>query len=129
MLVGYMCSIDTNCIFNNSYKDNINMKANKASEKIQKVKKVDLDKEFEKYCANLYLIDFENEPYAELFECAKYFFELGLNASNPLTWEDMKLIWNITDELDNMPEEEFYKEVLKRFKAQKGEQGYGDCII
>ena len=42
------------------------------------VKEVDLDKEFDKYCANLYLIDLENEPYAELFECAKYFFELGL---------------------------------------------------
>ena len=42
--------------------------------------------------------------------------------SNPLTWEDIKLIWNITDEMDNMPEEEFYKEVLNRFKAQKGEE-------
>lgn len=42
------------------------------------VKEVDLDKEFDKYCDNLYLIDLENEPYAELFECAKYFFELGL---------------------------------------------------
>ena len=52
---------------------------------------------------------------------AKHFFELGVNASNPLTWEDIKLIWNITDEMDNIPEEEFYKEVLKRFKAQKGE--------
>ena len=42
------------------------------------VKEVDLDKEFDKYCDNLYLIDLENEPYAELFECAKHFFELGL---------------------------------------------------
>ena len=39
-----------------------------------------------------------------------------------LTWEDVKLIWNITDEMDNMPEEEFYQEVLKRFKAQKVEE-------
>ena len=53
---------------------------------------------------------------------AKHFFELGMNAGNPLTWEDVKLIWNITDEMDNMPEEEFYKEVLKRFKAQKEEK-------
>lgn len=44
------------------------------------VKRVDLDEEFDKYCDNLYLIDLENEPYAELFECAKHFFELGLNA-------------------------------------------------
>lgn len=36
-----------------------------------------------------------------------------------LTWGDMKLIWNITDEMDNMPEEEFYQEVLKRFKKLK----------
>ena len=36
-----------------------------------------------------------------------------------LTWEDMKLIWNITDEMNNMPEEEFYQEVLKRFKDFK----------
>lgn len=37
-----------------------------------------------------------------------------------LTWEDIKLIWNITDELENMSEEEFYNEVLKRFKEKKG---------
>lgn len=44
------------------------------------VKETDLDKEFDRYCDNLYLIDLENEPYAELFECAKHFFELGLKA-------------------------------------------------
>lgn len=44
------------------------------------VKEVDLDEEFDRYCGNLYLIDLENEPYAELFECAKHFFELGLKA-------------------------------------------------
>ncbi len=65
-------------------------------------------------------VDYKLIPSAE--KIAKHFFELGLNASNPLTWEDIKLIWNITDEMDNMPEEEFYKEVLKRFKAQKGEK-------
>lgn len=37
-----------------------------------------------------------------------------------LTWKDMKLIWNITDELDDMPEEEFYQEVLNRFNKIKG---------
>lgn len=46
------------------------------------VKEVDLDEEFDKYCDNLYLIDLENEPYAELFECAKHFFELGMAVSN-----------------------------------------------
>jgi hypothetical protein len=44
------------------------------------VKEVDLDKEFDKYCDNLYFIDLENEPYEELFECAKHFFELGIRA-------------------------------------------------
>lgn len=44
------------------------------------VKEVDLDAEFDKYCETLYLIDLENEPYAELFECAKHFYELGLKS-------------------------------------------------
>ena len=86
------------------------------------VKEVDLDyikKELDE------LIRF-NKPdgnfgWGTLYNVATHFFELGVNASNPLTWKDMKLIWNITDEMDNMPEEEFYKEVLKRFKVQKGE--------
>ena len=50
---------------------------------------------------------------------AKHFFELGLRST--ITEEDCKLIWNIGDEIPNMPEEEFFKELLKRFKAQKGE--------
>jgi len=37
-----------------------------------------------------------------------------------LTWKDIKLIWNITDEMDNMPEEEFYQEVLNQFNKLKG---------
>lgn len=47
-----------------------------------KVKEVNLDEEFDKYCETLYLIDLENDPYAELFECAKHFFELGLKSKN-----------------------------------------------
>ena len=57
-----------------------------------------------------------------LYNIATHFFELGLNASNPLTWEDVKLIWTIGDEIPYMPEEDFFKELLKRFKAQKGEK-------
>ena len=38
-----------------------------------------------------------------------------------LTEEDMKLVWNLGDEIPYMPEEEFYKELLKRYKAKKGE--------
>jgi len=58
----------------------------------------------------------------EMINFAKHFFELGVNASNPLTWEDVKLIWTIGDEIPYMPEEDFFKELLKRFKAQKGEK-------
>lgn len=50
---------------------------------------------------------------------AKHFFELGLRST--ITEEDCKLIWNIGDEIPNMPEEEFFKELLKRYKAKKGE--------
>lgn len=62
-------------------------------------------------------------------DIAKHFFELGVNASNPLTWEDIENIITISYKLDK--EEEIsgkyaklmthYQEVLKRFKAQKGE--------
>jgi hypothetical protein len=78
------------------------------------VKEVDLEAELHKFII-------EYGPVADLEKCAKHFFKLGIQTSNPLTWKDIKLIWNITDEMDNMPEEMFYTEVLKRFKAQKGE--------
>lgn len=62
---------------------------------------------------------------------AKHFFELGLRASNQLTWEDIDLILDITDQianddsmeekLNNMSQEEYCTEVLKRFKEQKEE--------
>lgn len=56
----------------------------------------------------------------EILKFAKHFFELGL--CNTITEEDCKLIWNIGDEIPNMPEEEFFKELLRRYKAQKGEE-------
>ena len=43
------------------------------------------------------------------------------------TWKDIKLIAEIgvnfmnSEESDNLDEEDYYKEVLNRFKAQKGE--------
>ena len=88
------------------------------------VKEVDLEDEIERVRKTHFINDdFEKATLEgrQITNIAKHFFELGLNASNTLTWEDIKLIWNITDEMDNMPEEEFYKEVLKRFKARKGE--------
>jgi hypothetical protein len=91
------------------------------------VKEVDLEKELIKWhkehfqksgtfigMSGFYLTN------SSQMELAKHFFELGLKASNPLTWKDIKLIWNITDEMDNMPEKDFFKELLKRFKALKG---------
>jgi hypothetical protein len=96
------------------------------------VKEVDLDSNIRTYLTNHFNIYEDGVLQSkksglplrtyDIIKVAKHFYELGVNASNPLTWEDIKLIWNITDEMDNMPEEEFYKEVLKRFKAQKGEK-------
>ena len=88
-------------------------------------------------------LDFEQELYKSFgqvqdftlgMRIAKHFFELGLRASNPLTWEDIKTIQNISGEVyaevakgkDDFyliypTEQSFLEEVLKRFKAQKGE--------
>ena len=52
-------------------------------------------------------------------ELAKHFFELGMLST--ITEEDCKLIWNIGDGLPCMKEEDFFKELLRRYKAQKGE--------
>ena len=88
------------------------------------VKEVDLDEEIkEEYLKrrcyggrdNMLVILSESQ----FNKIAKHFFELGLRST--ITEEDCKLIWNIGDEIPNMPEEEFFKELLKRFKAQKGE--------
>lgn len=43
-------------------------------------KKVDLEKEFDSYCENLYAIDIQEEPFTEMYDCAKHFYGLGLNA-------------------------------------------------
>ncbi len=82
------------------------------------VKEVDLEEEYKNFV--------EDDPvYSKLVNnivgkaIAKHFFELGLRST--ITEEDCKLIWNIGDEIPNMPEEEFFKELLKRYKAQKGE--------
>ena len=89
------------------------------------VKEVNLDEEFNKYCDNLYLIDLENEPYAELFECAKYFFELGLKAQTNIKMPNLDDIF-IEDGIDpNSKQAKIFKEsyytALENLKAQKGE--------
>jgi uncharacterized protein YbaR (Trm112 family) len=73
-------------------------------------------------------LDFEQELYKAFgqvkdftlgMRIAKHFFEFGLRST--ITEEDCKLIWNIGDEIPCMTEEEFFKELLKRYKAKKGE--------
>ena len=43
-------------------------------------KEVDLEKEFDSYCEHLYAIDIQEEPFTEMYDCAKHFYGLGLNA-------------------------------------------------
>jgi uncharacterized protein YbaR (Trm112 family) len=81
------------------------------------VKEVDLNEEIE-----LVKGDYEQVDVAwnnDFDYIAKHFFELGLRST--ITEEDCKLIWNIGDEIPCMTEEEFFKELLRRYKAQKGE--------
>lgn len=59
-------------------------------------------------------------------EISKHFFELGLFSQ--LTWKDIKRISEIgedfmnSEDSDNLNDEEYYTEILNRFKAQKGEE-------
>ena len=74
----------------------------------------------------------EEEPLNWEYAIAKHFFELGLNASNPLTWEDILIIHRCIKDAMNFKlykmmkgvegQKEVYEEVLKRFKAQKREE-------
>ena len=59
----------------------------------------------------------EEEPLNWEYAIAKHFFELGLRST--ITEEDCKLIWTIGDDIPYMAEEDFYKELLRRYKAQK----------
>lgn len=80
------------------------------------VKEVDFEKELDSMITPELKF---HKALPSLFDVAKHFFELGLHST--ITEEDCKLIWNIGDEIPNMPEEEFFKELLKRYKVQKGE--------
>ena len=44
------------------------------------VEEVDLEKEFDKYTKDISAQDIKEEPFTQLFECAKYFYELSLKA-------------------------------------------------
>lgn len=45
------------------------------------VKEVDLEKEFDDYTKNILACDVQFEPFTHLYNCAKYFFELGLKVA------------------------------------------------
>lgn len=99
------------------------------------VKEVDLDREIDDYinehfseCDDGVLISDANSKELALLDItplAKHFFELGL--SSQLSWQDVKRLAEIgetfmnSEESDNLSEEEYYTEILNKFKAQKGE--------
>ena len=89
------------------------------------VKEVDIEKEFTNYAKDILACDVQFEPFTHLYNCAKHFFELGL--SSQLSWKDIELIDEIgmdfinSEDSDNLNDEEYYTEILNRFKAQKGE--------
>ena len=91
------------------------------------VKEVDLEKEisfqWSKFCLN-------GKDKDSFIKIATHFFELGLKVNKSLTWEDIANINDIISEMlkecgENIlydTQEGFCKEVLKRFKEQKGEK-------
>lgn len=46
------------------------------------VKEVDLEKEFDNYAKNILACDVQFEPFTHLYNCAKYFYELGLKTKD-----------------------------------------------
>lgn len=44
------------------------------------VKEVDLEKEFDNYTKDILACDVQFKPFTHLYNCAKYFYELGLKA-------------------------------------------------
>ena len=44
------------------------------------VKEVDLNEEFNNYTKDILACDVQFEPFTHLYNCAKHFFELGINA-------------------------------------------------
>lgn len=94
------------------------------------VREVDLEKELNDWRHNHFHGRRDKDANGEWLErisqleLAKHFFELGLKASNPLTWEDIDWIVGeaVCKTSDNWSTEQICKEVLKRFKAQKGKR-------
>ena len=99
------------------------------------VKEVDLDSDIRTYLTNHFNIYEDGVLQSkksglplktyDIIKVAKHFFELGL--SFQLSWQDVKRLAEIgeafmnSEESDNLSEEEYYTEILNKFKAQKGE--------
>ena len=95
---------------------------------------MDLEKEVEDYWHNSDL-SWCRDAYSMthirtmLSSIAKHFFELGLNASNPLTWEDMLIIhkcikdamnYHLYKMMEGMEGQKIvYQEVLRRFLKER----------
>lgn len=52
----------------------------KSLNKLIEVKEADLEKEFDGYIKPITAQDIKDEPFTQLFACAKHFYELGLKA-------------------------------------------------
>ena len=91
------------------------------------VKEVDLEEEIDKWYNTKASKEFENVFYGDIEECAKYFFELGLNAQQnihiDITSIDKVIKENGID--PNSKEAKIFKEsyyiALEKLKARKGE--------
>ena len=91
------------------------------------VKEVDLEEEIDKWYNTKASKEFENVFYGDIEECAKYFFELGLNAQQNIHI-DITSIDKVIKENDidpNSKEAKIFKEsyyiALEKLKARKGE--------
>lgn len=89
------------------------------------VKEVDLDEEVDKWYNYKASKEFENVLYKDIEKCARHFFELGLNASNPITEVNLELL--IRQVIDLYLEAgEHYNSVIKE---ERKERGSSDLVI
>ena len=64
-----------------AYKRGYDMGVLQTTNKINhNTKEVDLEKEFDNYTKDILACDVQFEPFTHLYNCAKYFYELGLKA-------------------------------------------------
>ena len=90
------------------------------ADEVKKV--VNLEEEIEKCLKQYHMLALGKKDFTNI---ARYFFEIGVKAEKDLTWQDIKLISEIgesfmnSNESDNLSEEEYYTEILRRFKLKE----------